>query len=152
MKNVKIFSFFLILIMATLGIRAQNGNAVISEVKAYDLGNGTGVITVRVSGNLASNYVGGSFTISSDRIPGGSAGSSIGIDSRAIVVSPAPGSGNGNSNGNQSVILTGAFPLLAPSGNPSDHATIDLRVRSSNNQYPEQRVFKSSPFYTVTVE
>lgn len=142
----------MLLLMATLGLRAQNGNAVISEVKAYDMGNGTGILTVRVSGNLASNYVGGSFSISSDRIPGGSAGSGLGIDTRAIVVSPAPGNGNGNSNGNQAVILTGAFPLQPQSGNQPSSATVDLRVRSTNTAYPEQRALKTVPFYTVTVE
>lgn len=41
------------MLMATLGLEAQNqnDNAVISEVKVYDLGNSAGMIEERASGN-----------------------------------------------------------------------------------------------------
>ncbi len=119
MQNLRNFTFLLLLVMGTLGLRAQNGNAVISEVKVYDLGNGTGSIEVRVSGNLSASVVQGTFTISGDRIPGGTVSGGIGESIRVILPEEGqlPRNGNGNNNGNQPVILTGLFSLSAPSGN-----------------------------------
>lgn len=135
MKTPRILSLLVLLLMATLGLQAQNGNAVVSEIKLYDMGDGTGILAVRVSGNQAYLYTGGSFAATGDRIPGGSAGGGIGSSSRVHVVSPAPGNGNGNSNGNQAVILTALVPLTPSSGNQPDFVSIDLRVEGDGRVF-----------------
>ncbi|HEX2899614.1 MAG TPA: hypothetical protein VHS96_07845, partial [Bacteroidia bacterium] len=91
MKNLKLFSLFLLLIIAGFSLQAQNGNAVVSEVKVEDLGDGTGMIVVRISGNQASNYLGGTFSISGDRVVGGTVAGGIGNETRVIVEPPVIG-------------------------------------------------------------
>lgn len=127
MKNVKSISLFLFLLLATLGLRAQNGNVVVADVKVYDMENGTGMIVVHLSGNQASDYPGGSFVISGDRVAGGSASGGIGTNTRVFTAPPVPGNSN-NNNGNQTVYLAGIFPM-APDhgGNPSDDVNMDFR-------------------------
>jgi hypothetical protein len=137
MQNLRNFSLFLLLLMATLGLQAQNGNAVVSEVKLYDIGGGTGILVVRVSGNQAYQYTGGSYTATGARIVGGAASSGIGASSRVPVVAPTPGNGNGggnsNPNGNQSVLLTAYVPLTPSSGHGPDFVTVDLSVASEGD-------------------
>lgn len=132
MQHLRILSLLLLLLTGTLGLRAQNGNAVVSEIKIYDMGNGTGIITARISGNQAYLYTGGGFTATGTRIPGGTVSGGIGSSARTIVVPPSPGNGNGNGNtnpnGNQAVILAGVLPLSPSSGQQSDFITVDLRV------------------------
>ncbi|MFN8397771.1 MAG: hypothetical protein U0176_24345 [Bacteroidia bacterium] len=152
MQHFRNFVCLLLLLVGAVHLNAQNGNAVIASVKVYDLGNGTGVLAVHVSGNQASNYVGGRFAVSSDRIPSNSFSGGLGVDTRYNVPNPAPGQGNGNSNGNQTVVLTAAFPLLPGSSNHSDFANVELRVRPSTETFPELNGNRSVPFYTVTVE
>lgn len=129
MQHLKKLSLFVLLLMATLGLQAQNGNVVVSEIQLEDLGNGSGMIVVHLSGNLAENYTGGAFTISGDCIPGGSASAGIGTNTRVFVAPPVPG--NGNSNGNQTVYLAGVFPLAQShsNGNQGDDVTVDLVFR-----------------------
>lgn len=116
--------------MATMGLRAQNGNVVVSDVKVYDMENGTGMIVVHVSGNLAEFYPGGTFTISGDLVAGGTASGGIGDNTRVIIepITPGNGGGNGNGNGNQQVVLAGVFPMRAATGNESDEVQIDGRL------------------------
>ena len=63
MKITKLLFPFLAIIVFSAPLFAQNGNsgqrgnAVISEVKVYDLGDGKGLIEVRVSGNLAHTVI-----------------------------------------------------------------------------------------------
>ena len=122
MQNLRKLSMFVLLVLATLGLRAQNGNVVVSHIDLEDLGNGTGMIVVKLSGNQASDYDGGVFTISGDRIANGSASSGIGAGSRVFIAPPVPG--NGNSNGNQQVLLAGVFPIGSGSG--SDEVTMQF--------------------------
>ncbi len=138
MKNLKLFSLLLLLIFAGIGAHAQNGNAVVSEVKLYDMGNGSGILAVRVSGNLAHLYNRGSFSATGDRVPGGTVGGGIGLSSRVVVVPPSPGNGNGNNgngNGNQPVILAGVMPLSPSTGQQSDFVTVDLRVEGDGRVF-----------------
>ncbi len=138
MKKIGLF-LILLLSLTTFGSAfAQNGNAVVSETKIYDMGNGTGIITARISGNLAYLYHGGSFTATGSRIPGGSVSGGIGSSSRAIIVPPTPGNGNGNNgngNGNQPVILAGVLPLSPSTGQQSDIITVDLRVEGDGRVF-----------------
>ena len=124
MKNIFLFLF---LLMATAGLQAQNGNAVISEVKLYNMGDGTGVLTVRVSGNLAYQATGGTFVATGDIVRGGRATGGIGDANRIVVESPGNGHNN-NGNGNQAVILTGSVPLGPTTGQGPDFVDIDLSV------------------------
>jgi hypothetical protein len=124
MQQLKKLSLFLLLLMATLGLQAQNGNVVVSDVKVVDMENGTGMIVVHLSGNQAADYPGGSFTISGGCIPGGSANAGIGTNTRVFVAPPVPG--NGNTNGNQTVYLAGMFPLSPEGNSQDDDVTIDL--------------------------
>ncbi len=61
------------MLMATLGLEAQNqnDNAVISEVKVYDLGNSAGMIEERASGNRRLLTFNGTVVVTGDRIPSG---------------------------------------------------------------------------------
>lgn len=121
--------FFLLSIASIGSAYAQNGNVVVSSVDVEDLGNGTGMIVVKLSGNQASEYTGGTFVISGDRIAGGSAGGGMGDQSRVFVQPPVPG--NGNSNGNQQVLLAAMFPIGA--GNGSDEVTMQFTLRRIGN-------------------
>lgn len=142
MQPLRNLSLFILLLMGTLGLRAQNGNAVISEVKAYDLGNGTARLEVRISGNLAYTVQGGTFSVTGDRIPGGTAGGGIGDASR-VFVAPAP-TGNGNSNGNQAVVIAGLFPVMASAGNGPDFVTVDITVVSRHVGESDRYITKAS--------
>jgi hypothetical protein len=131
MQNLRNLTLFVLLLMGTLGLRAQNGNGgqngnvVVASIDIQDLGNGTGMIVVKLSGNQASNYDGGTFTITGDRIANGSASSGIGAGSRVFIDPPVPG--NGNSNGNQQVLLAGVFPIRSGAG--SDEVTMQFNFR-----------------------
>jgi hypothetical protein len=131
MQNLRNLTLFVLLLMGTLGLRAQNGNGgqngnvVVASIDLQDLGNGTGMIVVKLAGNQASDYDGGTFTISGDRIANGSASSGIGAGSRVFIAPPVPG--NGNSNGNQQVLLAGVFPI--GSGTGSDEVTMQFTFR-----------------------
>lgn len=83
------------------------------------------MIVVKLSGNQAYNYDGGTFVISGDRIANGSAGGSIGAGGRVVVEPPVPG--NGNSQGNQQVLLAAIFPI--GNGNGSDEVTMEFTFR-----------------------
>ncbi len=122
MRNLKNLTLFVLLLMGTLGLSAQNGNVVVSEVKVEDMGNGTGMIVVKLSGNQASEFAGGTFVIAGDRVANGSAGGTIGEGGRVVVEPPVPG--NGNSNGNQQVLLAALFPI--GSGNGSDEVVMQF--------------------------
>ena len=100
------------------GNGGQNGNAVISEVQVYDLGNGTGRIEVRVSGNLANTVTGGSFTLV--RVGPGDQPSATGF-----LVGPE------NQLGNQSVILIGGFNLAPAFGNGPRFVDLDIQVQGA---------------------
>jgi hypothetical protein len=125
MRKLALFMFMLLTVASVGSSYAQNGNAVVSRVDIEDLGNGTGMIVVKISGNQASEYTGGTFTISGDRIAGGSAGGGIGDQSRVIVQAPVPG--NGNSNGNQQVLLAAIFPIGSNDG--SDEVVMQFTFR-----------------------
>lgn len=125
MRKLALFLFILLTVASVGSTYAQNGNVVVASIDLEDLGNGTGMIVVKLSGNQASEYDGGTFTISGDRIANGSASSSIGAGSRVFIAPPVPG--NGNSNGNQQVLLAGVFPIGSGSG--SDEVIIQLSIR-----------------------
>jgi hypothetical protein len=128
MKTIKSISLALaMLIVTAFGIQAQNGNVVVADVKVYDMENGTGMIVVHLSGNLADDYPGGTFSISGDRVTNGSASGGIGTNTRVYTAPPVHG--NGNSNGNQTVYLAGVFPLDQShgNGNQNDDVTMDFR-------------------------
>ncbi|MFY0685658.1 MAG: hypothetical protein JXQ90_00760 [Cyclobacteriaceae bacterium] len=73
MKNIFQLSFVLLLLLSGVGVvNAQNGNAVVSEVKIYDEGNGSAKVEIRISGNLAESQTTVGFTVQGNRIPGGS--------------------------------------------------------------------------------
>jgi hypothetical protein len=128
MKNLRNLTLFTFLLLTSLGLIAQNGNVVVSHIEIEDLGNGTGMIVVKLSGNQAASYLGGAFTISGDRIANGSASSGLGVDSRVFIAPPVPG--NGNSQGNQQVLLAGIFPI--GSGPGSDDVDIQLSFFPGN--------------------
>lgn len=137
MKTTKLF-FTLLAILAFCtpafsqnGNNNNNGNAVVSEVEVQDMGNGTAMITVRISGNQAYTITGGTFVISGERIAGGSAGGGIGTDSRVIIQPVYPG--NGNSNGNQPVLLAGLVPLEVGSENSNDQVEMTFLLRRIGN-------------------
>lgn len=114
MKQTKLIFSLLFSMVLCAPVFAQNGNSVVSEVKVYDMGNGTGTIEVRISGNQAEQISALSFIVSGDRIPGGAI-SSILSGSRPV-----------NQPGNPAVILTGGFPLLPGGGNQPDF--VDLHI------------------------
>lgn len=124
----------MLLTVASVGFSyAQNGNFVLADVQVQDLGNGSAMIVVHISGNQASEFTGGLFQISGDRIPGGTVGGGMGDQSRVIIQPPV--NGNGNTNGNQQVVLAGVFPI-SPSvgnGNQGDQVTMDFRLRRIGN-------------------
>ena len=125
MKTTKLFFALLAMIAfnATLfgqnlnGNGGQNGDAVISEVQVYDLGNGTGLVEVRVSGNLANTVTGGSFSTPENCLVCGS-----GI----LIVEPS-----GNVPGNR-VVLTGGFSLAPAIGNQPRFVDLDIEVYGEN--------------------
>ena len=131
MKNLKLFSLFLLLILAGFGANAQNGNVVVSSIDIEDMGNGSGMIVVKLSGNLASQYTGGTFTITGDAVAGRAAGGSIGDGGRVVVQPPVPG--NGNPNGNEQVLLAAVFPIGAPVTNENDEVTLTVSLRRIGN-------------------
>jgi hypothetical protein len=131
MKNLKLFSLFLLLTICGFSAYAQNGNVVVSHVDVEDLGNGTGMIVVKLSGNLADQYTGGTFTITGDAIAGRTAGGSIGEGGRVVIEPPVPG--NGNSNGNPQVLLAAVFPIGTPVTNDNDEVTMTFRLRRIGN-------------------
>lgn len=117
MKFLKLFSLlFLFSGFSSPGF-SQNGNAVVSEVQVYDLENGYGRIEVRISGNLATSDPQGTFTISGDIIPGGSATGTV-LGSRELPQGP----------GNAQVILSGSFPISNQGGSQNDIVEIELSV------------------------
>jgi hypothetical protein len=132
MQHLRNLSLIILLLMATLGLQAQNGNAVVSEIKLYDMGNGTGILAVRISGNLAPQYVRGGYKATGDCIWRGTSSGGIGTATRVPILAPTPGNGNGNSNGNQEVILTGLVPLAPTTGTGPDFVTIDLSIESAS--------------------
>lgn len=73
MKKFIQLNFLLLFFLSGIGlVNAQNGNAVVSEIKIYDEGNGSATVEVRISGNLASSQNTVGFSVQGDRIPGGS--------------------------------------------------------------------------------
>ena len=118
MKNqIQILSVLLMTFLAG-SLFAQNGNAVISEVKVYDLGNGTGLVDVRVSGNQAYLATHGSIQLTgADRLGMG-----------MLFVN-----NQGNQPGNNDVILSGTFILPPSFGNGSDFVEMDIQIRSGNS-------------------
>ena len=122
MKKLALFFFILMAITSIGSAYAQNGNVVVSMVDIEDQGNGTALIVVKLSGNQASNYPGGTFAISGERVANGAAEGTIGEGGRVVVTPPVPG--NGNSNGNEQVILAAIFPLARTVGNQSDQVEV----------------------------
>jgi hypothetical protein len=135
MKTTKLFFTLLALLTFCTPAFSQNGNnngnAVVSEVEVQDMGNGTAMITVRISGNQAYTVTGGTFEISGDRIAGGSAGGGIGTESRVFIQPVYPG--NGNSNGNQPVLLAGLVSLESGSENGNDQVDMTFHLRRIGN-------------------
>lgn len=128
MKNLRTIVCMLFLLSMGMAVHAQNGNAVVSQVDIQDMGDGTGMIVVRISGNLAENYPGGTFAISGDRVSGGTAGGGIGTNTRVFIEPPVPG--NGNSNGNQAVLLAGLFPIAPGTENGDDKVSVNLTLHN----------------------
>lgn len=89
------------------------------------------MIVVKLSGNLASQYTGGTFTITGDAVAGRAAGGSIGDGGRVVVQPPVPG--NGNPNGNEQVLLAAVFPIGAPVTNENDEVTLTVSLRRIGN-------------------
>lgn len=101
------------------GNSGSNGNAVISEIQVYDLGDRTGLIEVRVSGNLASTVTGGNFAvINPDDIRQNVTGSLL----RTRVVGQP---------GNDEVILEGNFPLVPSSENGPSFVALEIQVQAA---------------------
>ena len=119
MKNMKLFFALFVIIAFNATLFAQNGNMVISEVQVYDLGNGTGLVEIRISGNLAYTATSGSFTVAGVEIPGGQ------------VTSFLAGTRPVKQPGNQSVILTGSFPLSPIIGNGPGFVELDIQVQGA---------------------
>ena len=112
MKNTKLlFALFAMMLFSVI-LFGQNGNMVISEVQVYDLGNGRGIVEVRVSGNLANTVTGGSFTTGQCRACGG----------------PLTVESSGNNN---SVILSGNFQLAPSIGHGPNFVEIDIQVQGA---------------------
>ena len=128
MKTTKLFFALVALMVFRTPLFSQNlnagqhGNAVISEVQVYDLGNGTGLVEVRVSGNLANTVTGGSFTT------GGN------IDCRAcggfLTVERSE-----NYLGTNAVILTGGFTLAPAIGNQPRFVELDIQVEGLGKRW-----------------
>lgn len=119
MQSKKSISAFILFFMLVFGLKAQNGNAVISEVRAYDLGNGMARLEVRVSGNLASSSMSATFTATKADGGGATVTGFLG-GSR-----PVP-----NGNANDPVILSGNF-LYTPSGEHPEFYEFDIQLNTT---------------------
>lgn len=128
MKNLRKLALCVVLLLTYAGLHAQNGNATVSEVKVYDMGNGAGMMEVRISGNLSGSVHEGTFSVSGNRIAGGTATGTISESIRVIDPESPNGNGNGNINGNQAVILYGMFSLLPATGNGPDLVGVDVQI------------------------
>ncbi|MBL0019529.1 MAG: hypothetical protein IPP17_24625 [Bacteroidetes bacterium] len=83
MRTVKMFLALMMVCFFAAQVNAQgnsqnpNGNAVLSEVDAYNHGDGTATISMKFSGNLSGTIDVVKFYVTGDLIPGGSFGSYI---------------------------------------------------------------------------
>ena len=98
---------------------AQNGSPVVSGVQIYDLGGGTGLIQVRLSGNNLHLVTAVPVYISGDAIAGGTAG-----------VQTSGGKVIASSDVNTK-ILTGTFSI--------NEASTDKMVTVSSNLYGKRK-------------
>lgn len=98
-----------------LGLQAQNSNAVISEVKAYDLEDGTALVEVRLSGNLADDVISGTLSVSGDGVSGT-------VSTRLSIGRPVP------QPGNASQVVVASFPYHPTGGNGPDFVSVDITV------------------------
>lgn len=126
MKTMKLFFAFFAALAFTGTLSAQNGNgqqgnAVISEVKIYDNGNGTGTIEVRISGNQAHEVRDVAINLTSARISG-TATLSTSQSRTGGGLSIEPSAGNGNT-----VIIQGDFHLL-PSPGTTGHDAYQAEI------------------------
>jgi hypothetical protein len=77
MKNLRTIFAMLLLCFVTTQVNAQgnsqneNGNAVLSEVDAYNNGDGTSTLVMKISGNLSDIVDGVKMSVTGDLIPGG---------------------------------------------------------------------------------
>jgi hypothetical protein len=117
MKHLKIFSALSLFLLLLVGKSfAQNGNAVISEVQVYSLGDGVGLLEIRVSGNLASTATGGGFTTG--------AGDRVAVNLLSVSTPSSPGNG--------SVILSGTFALTPLEESGAGFVELDIQVRAGS--------------------
>lgn len=103
--------------MLVLGLRAQNGNAVVSSIKATDLGNGLAKVEVQISGNLAWTQVSGTFTAQ----PVGSGGITVIRGLVGTTEGPVLG-------GHGPVTLFGNFPYTPSGGNGPDFYEFTIQL------------------------
>lgn len=102
--------------MLVLGLQAQNGNAVVSQVEFYDLGNGQAALEVRISGNLASPYATGTFTAQRSDGSGAAVTGGLITDERPVLGGPS------------TVVMMGAFPFSPSISNGGDFYDFEINV------------------------
>jgi hypothetical protein len=125
MKNLKMLSFVLLLLVSTMSLRAQItapivAEPIVTEQPATTTGQPATAATVetQVGGILAYLISNGTITVSGPRVSGGTSTVSISL-------SPYTGPGNGR-------ILTAVFPLQG-SGTESDEVTFTIKLRRIGN-------------------
>jgi hypothetical protein len=117
MQSIKSISAFFLLMMLVLGLRAQNGTAVVSEAKATDLGNGMAKLEVRISGNQAGFIESGSFSAQPSN------GNGIAFLGNLVSVNEGPILG-----GPRDIILFGNFPYTPSGGNGPDLYDVEISI------------------------
>lgn len=112
----RIFSLTLLMLFLSMGLHAQNGNAVVSEVTVYDNEDGSGSVEVRISGNLSTDINGAMISLSGARIPGGSYVSVASSNTRPC-----------SACGGVEVILVMDFPLGPGVGPQDDFVDVSIQ-------------------------
>lgn len=118
MKHIFQISLVAILLFSGFGIvNAQNGNAVVSEVKIYDEEDGTASVEIRISGNLSANVRTVAVSVSGDRIPNGTISGVAGITTRCV---DCP------------TILGTTIPISEASAGKSDQVDVSIDMGTSS--------------------